>query len=103
LTTEALLHLRAVFNLARRLTRRDEEARDLTQEAFLRAYAKLHSYAAGTNCKAWLFTIKYSFLVNRDHRGRSKPEVMAPDNRDGTLEDRHEALDLNTDGLIRWP
>jgi DNA-directed RNA polymerase specialized sigma24 family protein len=41
--TEALPNLQAVFNLARRLTGRDEQARDLTQEAFLRAYAKFHS------------------------------------------------------------
>jgi RNA polymerase sigma-70 factor (ECF subfamily) len=76
---EALPHLRAVFNVARRLTRRNEDAHDLTQEAFFRAYRKFDTFAPGTNCKAWLFTITYSLFVNRYHRDRRAVDVVSID------------------------
>ena len=76
---EALPHLEAVYNVARRLTRRDDEARDLTQEAFLRAYRKFSSFAAGTNCRAWLFTVTYSVFVNDYRRRQREPEPRSID------------------------
>ncbi|MBI1849420.1 MAG: sigma-70 family RNA polymerase sigma factor [Planctomycetes bacterium] len=91
---EALPHFRAVFNVARRLTRRDEDAHDLTQEAFFRAYRKFDTFAPGTNCKAWLFTITYSLFVNRYHRDRRDPHVVPLDQHDevpgrGSTDARH--------------
>ena len=84
--TEAIPHLRAVFNVARRLTRREDAARDLTQDAFLRAFRKFDSFASGTNCKAWLFTITYSLFVNRYRRQQREPELMTVDGQDSALE-----------------
>lgn len=74
---EALPYLEAVYNFARRLTGRDEPAKDLAQDAFLRAYAKFDSFTAGTNCRAWLFTITYALFVNQYHRSRREPELAA--------------------------
>ena len=48
----------ALHHKALVLTRRPEEAGDLVQETFLRAYRSFASFADGTNCKAWLFTIQ---------------------------------------------
>ena len=88
---EALPHLRAVLTVARRLTRRDDDARDLTQEAFLRAFGKFESFASGTNCKAWLFTITYSLFVNRYRRQRREPALMTVDDQDTALDERAAA------------
>lgn len=85
---EALPHLRAVFNVAWRLTRREDAARDLTQEAFLRAFRKFDSFASGTNCRAWLFTITYSVFVNRYRRQQREPQIMTVDDQDSGLEQR---------------
>ena len=85
---EALPHLRAVFSFARRLTRSEDAARDLTQDAFLRAFSKFDSFAAGTNCRAWLFTIAYSLFVNRYRRQQREPQLMTVDDRDSALEQR---------------
>jgi RNA polymerase sigma-70 factor (ECF subfamily) len=65
---EALPHLGAVYNFALRLTRRSENADDLTQETFVRALERFATFTRGTNCKAWLFTIAYSIFVNQYHR-----------------------------------
>ena len=85
---EALPHLQAVFTVARRLTGREDEARELTQEAFLRAFSKFETFAAGTNCKAWLFTITYSLFVNRYRRQRRERALMTVDGQDAALDQR---------------
>lgn len=51
-----LPHLGAAYNLARWLTRNDDDARDVVQEAFLRAYRFFDSYR-GENARAWLLTV----------------------------------------------
>lgn len=49
-------HLRSAYNLASWLTRNREDAEDVVQEAFLRAFAALESFR-GDDGKAWLLTI----------------------------------------------
>jgi len=51
-----LPHLDAAYNLARWLTRNDQDAQDVTQEAFLRAFRFFEGYQGG-NLRAWLLTI----------------------------------------------
>lgn len=51
-----LPHLGAAYNLARWLTRDDDDARDVVQEAFLRAYRFFDSYR-GEHARAWLLTV----------------------------------------------
>ena len=52
----ALPHLDAAYNLARWLTRNDQDAQDLVQTAFLRAYRFMDGYH-GDGARAWLLTI----------------------------------------------
>jgi RNA polymerase sigma-70 factor (ECF subfamily) len=54
---EAVLpHQDAAYNLARWLTRHDQDAEDLVQEAYLRAFKSFGSFY-GVNARAWLLTI----------------------------------------------
>jgi RNA polymerase sigma-70 factor (ECF subfamily) len=80
--SEAVPHLRAVYGLALRLSRREDEAGDLTQDTFLRAYDRFAHFTAGTNCKAWLFSIAYSIFVNRYRKNRRGPELVSIDEGD---------------------
>src|SRR4029077_17899703 len=64
-------HLKAAYNLARWLTRRDADAQDVVQEALLRAFKSFDGYRGG-NPRAWLLTIVrntcYTWLRhNRSH------------------------------------
>jgi RNA polymerase sigma-70 factor (ECF subfamily) len=76
---EAVIHLQAVYNAAYRLIRREDEARDLSQETMLRAYRTFDSFAPGTNARAWLLKILYSIFVNRYHRERREPVRISID------------------------
>ena len=49
-------HLRSAYNLARWLTRNHEDAEDVVQEAFLRAFSGLENLRSA-DAKAWLLTI----------------------------------------------
>lgn len=51
-----LPHLNAAYNLAHWLTRNDQDAEDMVQEAYLRAF-KFFDGFHGTNSRAWLLTI----------------------------------------------
>jgi RNA polymerase sigma-70 factor (ECF subfamily) len=87
----------AVYSFAMRLTRHREDANDLTQETFVRAFERFSSFTSGTNCKAWLFSITYSLFVNQYHRRRREARVVhVDDERELTLRPRLPISPANT-------
>jgi len=54
--SSVLPHLDAAYNLARWLTRNDQDAQDMVQEAYLRAFRFFGSFRGG-NTRAWLLKI----------------------------------------------
>jgi RNA polymerase sigma-70 factor (ECF subfamily) len=68
---EFLPHADALYNFAYRLTHNADDANDLVQEAFMKAYRFINSYEKGTNAKAWLFRILKNGFIN-DYRKKSK-------------------------------
>ena len=72
----ALLHLDSLYGTALRLTRRTQDAEDLVQDTYLKAFRAAHQFEPGTNLKAWLFTILHNTYRNtRRHDGRSPIDV----------------------------
>ena len=69
---EALPWLDAVYRFGLRLTGGNEDqAADLVQETFLRAYRHWDTYTPGTSCRSWLFTIcRNVYLRSEERRGR---------------------------------
>ncbi len=59
------------------LTRDRHTAEDLTQEAFLKAFAGLDRFRAGTNFAAWLFRIAHNNFANG--RRAARPREPLPD------------------------
>lgn len=77
--TVALPLLAVVYRAALRFTGRPDDARDITQETFLRAFRTFDRFQPGTNCKAWLLTIAYSVFVNRYRRQQREPLIAVDD------------------------
>jgi RNA polymerase sigma-70 factor (ECF subfamily) len=68
----ALAHIDSLYGTALRLTRRAPDAEDLVQDTYLKAFRSAHQFEAGTNLKAWLFTILHNTFRNiRRHDGRN--------------------------------
>ena len=72
---EALPHLRALYATALRLTRNPHDAEDLVQETFLRAYRGFDGFAAGTNIRAWLYTILHRARTDALRRSARVPPL----------------------------
>jgi RNA polymerase sigma-70 factor (ECF subfamily) len=65
---------RQIYNLMLRATLSQEEAADLTQETFIKAYEKLESFNQDRKFFTWLYTLGLNHL--RDHCRRVRPEPM---------------------------
>jgi RNA polymerase sigma-70 factor (ECF subfamily) len=61
-----------VYSLAVRLVGRPEDAEDLTQETFLRAFRALRRYDPTRPFGAWLHTIASRLCIDRHRRNRAK-------------------------------
>jgi RNA polymerase sigma-70 factor, ECF subfamily len=73
---EALSYLDSLYGTALRLTRRSQDAEDLVQETYLKAFRASGQFERGTNLKAWLFTILHNTFRNmRRHDGRNPVDV----------------------------
>jgi RNA polymerase sigma factor (sigma-70 family) len=68
---EFLPHIDAMYNFAYRLTFDEDDAKDLVQETYLKAFRFINSFEEGTNAKAWLFRILKNSFIN-DYRKKSK-------------------------------
>ena len=66
------------------LTHDQEIAKDLFQETLYRALANQDKYSAGTNIKAWLFTIMRNIFIN-DYRRKSKQRTIFDNSTNETL------------------
>src|SRR5256885_16807892 len=74
-------HVDALYRSALRLTRKPEDAEDLVQETYMRAYRYRNRFRPGTNEKAWLFTIMTNVFRNRL---RQRPAREDPIDQPGT-------------------
>jgi RNA polymerase sigma-70 factor, ECF subfamily len=73
---EALPHLDALHRAAVCMTRNKQDAEDLVQETYLRAYRAFNTFNRGTNCRAWLFKILTNSNINRVRRASSTHEKL---------------------------
>lgn len=69
--SEMAPHLDALYRNALRLTGNANDAEDLVQDTYLRAYRFFHQYQPGTNAKAWLFRIMNTVFLN-DYRKKAR-------------------------------
>jgi len=73
----ALPHLDALYNTAYRLCRNAEDAEDLVQETYLKAYKFYDKFEKGTNLKAWLFKIMKNTFINGYRKRQNQPPSSA--------------------------
>lgn len=91
----ALRHLPAAYNLARWLVRNDQDAEDIVQEAYLRAFKFFDGYRGGES-RTWLLTIVrntcYSWLQR--NRARELTDSIDDMHDDATIDSANPELQL---------
>jgi RNA polymerase sigma-70 factor (ECF subfamily) len=80
-----------VYRVARRLVGSREEAEDLMQEAYARAFRSWRQYQPGTNLRAWLLRILTNLNIDRGRRRQRAPEMQPMEEGDYFLYNRLEA------------
>jgi RNA polymerase sigma factor (sigma-70 family) len=68
---EFMPHINSMYNFGFRLTLDRDDAKDLVQDTYLKAYRFIESFQKGTNAKAWLFRILKNSFIN-DYRKKTK-------------------------------
>ncbi len=71
---EFMPHIDSMYNFAYRLTFDEDDAKDLVQDTYLKAYRFINSFEQGTNAKAWLFRILKNSFIN-EYRKKSKQPI----------------------------
>jgi RNA polymerase sigma factor (sigma-70 family) len=71
---EFLPHINAMYNFGYRLTLDRDDAKDLVQDTYFKAFRFIESFQKGTNAKAWLFRILKNSFIN-DYRKKTKEPV----------------------------
>jgi RNA polymerase sigma-70 factor (ECF subfamily) len=93
---EALSLADQVYRVARHLAGSREEADDLVQETYARAFRSWQSFTPGTNLRAWLLRILTNLNIDRGRRQQRTPQMQPLEANDYYLYDR---LAENGDGV----
>ena len=91
---EALALADQVYRVARGVSRSKEEAEDLMQETYARAFRSWESFTPGTNLRAWLLRILTNLNIDRGHRAQRTPDQQPLEEGDYFLYNR---LDPNNE------
>jgi RNA polymerase sigma-70 factor (ECF subfamily) len=87
---EALELADQVYRVARRFVSTREEAEDLMQETYARAFRAWRSYQPGTNLRAWLLRILTNLNIDRGRRQQRSPDLQPLEEGDYYLYNRLE-------------
>ena len=81
-------HMSALYSFALRLTRDADDAADLVQDTYLKAFRFFDKFERGTNCKAWLFRILKNSYINTFRKSSKAPDTVEYD----VIEDFYETI-----------
>jgi len=83
-----------VFRLAFRMTGRAQDAEDLTQESFLRAFLSLGHFRVGERFFPWLYTVSLNVIRNHLRKVKALPEVATGNGLPDATEPCGDAADV---------
>src|SRR6186997_3707802 len=86
-----------VYRVARRLVSTREEAEDLMQETYARAFRSWQSFQPGTNLRAWLLRILTNLNIDRGRRAQRAPDQQPLEETDYFLYNRLESTSGESD------
>ncbi|MCX8011440.1 MAG: sigma-70 family RNA polymerase sigma factor [Ignavibacteria bacterium] len=97
---EAIPHMDSLYNFALRMTGDPDDASDLLQDTYFKAFRFFDKFERGTNCKAWLFRIMKNSYINKYRKDTREPDKIDYDE----IEEFYETIkaeNTNTSDLQR--
>jgi RNA polymerase sigma-70 factor (ECF subfamily) len=79
---DALAYTSQLYAAALRYTKNTQDAQDLVQDTYAKAFVAFHQFEPGTNLKAWLYRILTTTFINTYRKDQRRPQLS-----DGELED----------------
>ena len=79
---DALQYMNQLYAAAMRYTKNPEDAQDLVQDTYAKAYTSFHQFEPGTNLKAWLYRVLTTTFINNYRKDQRRPQSS-----DSELED----------------
>ena len=79
---DALQYMNQLYAAAMRYTKNPEDAQDLVQDTYAKAYTSFHQFEPGTNLKAWLYRVLTTTFINTYRKDQRRPQTS-----DSELED----------------
>jgi len=73
---EFLPHINSMYNFAYRLALDRDDAKDLVQDTYFKAFRFIESFQRGTNAKAWLFRILKNSFINEYRKKVKEPNKV---------------------------
>jgi RNA polymerase sigma-70 factor (ECF subfamily) len=73
---QTLPHMEVLYNYALRMTGNKEDANDLLQETYLKAYRFWDKFEQGTNLRAWMFRIMKNTYINLYRKESKEPDKV---------------------------
>jgi RNA polymerase sigma-70 factor (ECF subfamily) len=70
---EAMPHESALYNYALKIAGNSDDAQDLVQETYYKAYRHFDKFQSGTNSKAWMFMILKNSFINDYRKSKREP------------------------------
>jgi RNA polymerase sigma-70 factor (ECF subfamily) len=72
---DALQYMNQLYAAALRYTRNPEDAQDLVQDTYAKAYTSFHQFEPGTNLKAWLYRVLTTTFINTYRKDQRRPQT----------------------------
>ena len=72
-TNETLPHKSALYNYALKISGNANDAQDLVQETYYKAFRYFDKFQSGTNSKAWMFMILKNTFINDYRKSKREP------------------------------
>jgi RNA polymerase sigma-70 factor, ECF subfamily len=75
----AIPHMQILYNYALRLTMNSENAKDLLQDTYMKAFRYWNNFEKDTNIKAWLYQIMRNLYINQYRKKIKEPKKVEYD------------------------
>ena len=84
---DALIFSSALYGAALRYTKKPQDAQDLVQDTYAKAFTSFHQFEPGTNLKAWLYRILTTTFINNYRKDQRRPLLSGGELEDWQLAD----------------